>query len=106
MEKQNAKKSLTIGIVCIATYLSNYYLRNILSVLTPQLLETGNYTVEHIGLLSSTYMLLYAAGQFVNGFLGDFLSLFDCIVPFFVPLQIPVLMLDHLIHIVIAFLLL
>jgi len=74
MEKQNTRKALTVGIVCIATYLSNYYLRNILSVLTPQLLETGNYTVEHIGLLSSTYMLLYAAGQLVNGFLGDFLS--------------------------------
>lgn len=72
--KSETKKALTIGIVCIATYMSNYYLRNILSVLTPKLLETGMFTIEHIGLLSSTYMLLYAAGQLVNGFLGDRLS--------------------------------
>lgn len=72
--KAESKKALTIGIVCIATYLANYYLRNILSVLTPQLLETKLFTVEHIGVLSSTYMFFYAAGQLVNGFLGDIFS--------------------------------
>ena len=72
--KAETKKATTIGIVCIATYLANYYLKNILSVLTPQLLETGKFTVEHIGVLSSTYMIFYAAGQLVNGFLGDFFS--------------------------------
>ena len=72
--KAESKKALTIGIVCIATYLANYYLRNILSVLTPQLLETGKFTVEHIGVLSSTYMIFYAAGQLINGFLGDLFS--------------------------------
>lgn len=70
--KAETKKATTIGIVCIAIYLANYYLRNILSVLTPQLLDTGKFTVEHIGVLSSTYMIFYAAGQLVNGFLGDF----------------------------------
>ena len=74
MKETDTKKALTVGIICIATYLSNYYLRNILSVLTPKLLETGNFTIEHIGILSSTYMILYAAGQLLNGFLGDFLS--------------------------------
>lgn len=68
------KKALSVGVICISTYLANYYLRHVLGVLTPQMLETGNYTVEHIALLSSTYMLLYAFGQLVNGFLGDFLS--------------------------------
>lgn len=72
--KAESRKAFTIGIVCIATYLANYYLRNILSVLTPQLLETGKFTVEHIGVLSSTYMIFYAAGQLVNGFLGDIFS--------------------------------
>lgn len=72
--KAESKKAVIIGIVCIATYLANYYLRNILSVLTPQLLETNLFTVEHIGLLSSIYMFFYAAGQLANGFLGDLIS--------------------------------
>lgn len=74
MIKAETKKAVTVGVMCITTYLVNYYLRNILSVLTPQLLDTGKFTVEHIGLLSSVYMIFYAAGQLVNGFLGDFLS--------------------------------
>lgn len=72
--KPESRKAMTVGVTCIATYLANYYLRNILSVLTPRLLDTGEFTVELIGVLSSTYMIFYAAGQLVNGFLGDFLS--------------------------------
>lgn len=68
------KKATVIGTTCIFTYIVNYYLRHILSVLTPTLLLSGNFSVEHIANLSSTYMLLYAAGQLVNGFLGDFFS--------------------------------
>ena len=71
---KEAKKATVIGTTCIFTYIANYYLRHILSVLTPTLLLTGNFTVEHIANLSSTYMLLYAAGQLVNGFLGDIFS--------------------------------
>ena len=68
------KKASVVGTTCILTYVVNYYLRHILSVLTPALLLTGNFTIEHIANLSSTYMLLYAAGQLVNGFLGDIFS--------------------------------
>lgn len=71
---KEAKKATIVGTTCICSYIVNYYLRHILSVLTPALLSTGNFTVEHIARLSSTYMLLYAAGQLVNGFLGDILS--------------------------------
>ena len=74
MAKSDTKKAITIGIICIVTYLSNYYLRHVLSVLTPKLLETGKFTIEQMGMLSSTYMLFYAAGQLVNGFLGDFFA--------------------------------
>lgn len=74
MMRSQKGKATTIGVTCIATYLANYYLRNILSVLTPQLLDTGMFTVEHIGILSSAYMIFYAAGQLINGFLGDILS--------------------------------
>ena len=71
---KEAKKATLIGTTCIFTYIVNYYLRHILSVLTPTLLLTGDFTVEHIANLSSMYMLLYAAGQLVNGFLGDVFS--------------------------------
>ena len=71
---KDAKKATVIGITCIFTYIVNYYLRHILSVLTPTLLSTGDFTVEHIANLSSTYMLLYAVGQLVNGFMGDMFS--------------------------------
>lgn len=74
MERTENKKALTVGVACISTYMVNYYLRNVLSVLTPQLLETEGFTKEYIGLLSSTYMLLYALGQLINGFLGDRMS--------------------------------
>ena len=70
----NNKKALSIGTVCVTLYVVNYFLRNVLSVLTPQMLETGEFTVAHIGNLSSTYMLFYAIGQLINGFLGDILS--------------------------------
>ncbi len=69
-----AKKAALIGVVCILTYAINYYLRNMLSVFTPTLLASGLYTESHIGLLSSTYMIFYAGGQLINGFLGDMLS--------------------------------
>lgn len=74
MKQKSSNTAIIIGVVCIATYLTNYYMRHILSVLTPRLLETGKFTVEHIGLLSSVYMFFYAAGQLVNGFIGDYIS--------------------------------
>lgn len=71
---KEVKKATIVGTTCIFTYIVNYYLRHILSVLTPTLLSTGNFTVAHIANLSSTYMLLYAIGQLINGFLGDIFS--------------------------------
>ena len=73
-ERAEIRKALTIGAVCIATYLANYYLRNMLGVLTPQMLAGGKFTVGHIGILSSVYMFFYAAGQLINGILGDVFS--------------------------------
>lgn len=75
-EKTTNKKwiALWVGIVCICTYVVNYYLRNILSVATPELLLNGSFTEAGVGLLSSTYMIFYAGGQLVNGFLGDIIS--------------------------------
>ncbi len=69
-----AKIAFLVGIVCIGTYVVNYYLRNMLSVTTPELLLDGSFTADSIGFLSSVYMVFYAGGQLVNGFLGDMLS--------------------------------
>lgn len=70
----DVKKAAFVGTTCVSTYIANYYLRHILSVLTPTLLETGLFPLEQIATLSSTYMLLYALGQLANGFLGDIFS--------------------------------
>lgn len=74
MPKSARRTAVTIGVVSIFTYIINYYLRNMLSVLNPQLLETGRYSIEFLATLSSAYMLFYAAGQLLNGFLGDTFS--------------------------------
>ena len=71
---KEGKKAAAIGTTAIAVYVVNYYLRHILGVLTPMLLAVGGFTVDGIATLSSVYMLFYAAGQVVNGFLGDILS--------------------------------
>ncbi len=65
------KKAFEIGITCIFVYLMSYYMRNLLSVTTPDLLASGLYTKEAVAALSSTYMIVYAAGQLINGLLGD-----------------------------------
>lgn len=74
MEEKNKLtiiKSLQIGTVCICSYMVSYYLRNLLSVTSPEMLSSGQYTKEFLGSLSSVYMLLYAIGQLINGVVGD-----------------------------------
>ena len=46
----SAKIAFFIGIVCIGTYVVNYYLRNMLSVASPALLLSGSYTEDGIAL--------------------------------------------------------
>ena len=71
MDKHGVKTALKIGGISITAYLASYLLRNILSVLTPQMLKTASYTKESIALISSVYFLVYASGQLVNGIIGD-----------------------------------
>lgn len=68
------KTAASIGAVCITTYLISYFTRNLLSVCTPAMLETGRFTKEGIAALSSVYMIVYAAGQLLNGTLGDYMK--------------------------------
>ena len=51
------KIAFLIGVVTIGIYVVNYYLRNMLSVTTPELLLSGKYTEEGVALLSSIYMI-------------------------------------------------
>lgn len=70
-KRQELIKTLEIGVTCISAYMVRYYMANILSVISPEILEQGIFTKEFLGLLSSAYMLLYAVGQLVNGVVGD-----------------------------------
>lgn len=72
--KHEYKKALIIGTVSVFSYIVCYYMRNILSVSTPAMLETGKFTKELVGTLSSIYMIAYAVGQLINGVIGDIIK--------------------------------
>lgn len=67
-EIQNA---FLIGFISSIAYLACYTARNLLSVVSPQMIENAGMSVEYIGTLSTTNMLFYAGGQLVNGIIGD-----------------------------------
>ena len=66
----NAKNALYIGVLCSVSYLAVYFARNILSAVTPQMLEDG-FSEAYIGEASSLFLILYAVGQLINGVIGD-----------------------------------
>lgn len=68
------KRAMGLGSIGIFAYIANYYLRNLLSVATPNMLKSGEYTPEFIGFLSSVYFIVYASGQLVNGLVGDMIN--------------------------------
>ena len=67
---QSAKNAIYIGSLCSVSYFAVYIVRNILSAVTPQMVEKG-FTEEYIGGVSSLFLLFYACGQLVNGIIGD-----------------------------------
>lgn len=74
MENENkttVSRAVQIGTVCVSSYMVSYYMRNVLSVTSPDMLATGLFTKEHLGTLSAVYMLFYAIGQLINGIMGD-----------------------------------
>lgn len=70
---KDIKFASIMGGVCSLAYLVVYIARNILSVATPEMLNSG-YTTEYIGIISTVFMLTYAVGQLVNGIIGDFIK--------------------------------
>lgn len=64
-------KAVRLGVICTFAYLACYCARNILSAISPKMIETSAFTVESIGTMSSLCMIAYAVGQLINGTLGD-----------------------------------
>lgn len=67
---KKVKNAIMIGTLCSVSYLAVYFARNILSVVTPQMIEEG-FREEYIGSVSSLFLYFYAVGQLVNGLIGD-----------------------------------
>ena len=69
--KFERNKAFNIGTICVSSYLASYYMRNLLSVCTPGMVQAGTFTKEIVGTFSSVYFLVYAIGQLINGAVGD-----------------------------------
>ena len=65
-----ARKAIYIGTLCSVSYLAVYIARNVLSAVTPAMIEAG-YSESYIGSISSLYFVFYAFGQLINGAIGD-----------------------------------
>ncbi len=70
----SVNRAVSIGVVCIFSYFVSYYSRQLLGVSTPAMTESGLFSKDFLGLMSSVYMVCYAAGQLVNGIFGDILN--------------------------------
>ena len=68
---KNAKNAFMLGALCSVAYFAVYIARNILSTVTPQMVELGYSKDEYLAPLSSLYLIFYAVGQLINGAIGD-----------------------------------
>ena len=69
--KTETLHAIYIGGMCAFAYLAVYIMRNILSAVSPQMLEQNILTEGSLGTLSSVFFIVYAIGQLINGFIGD-----------------------------------
>ena len=67
---ENARRAIIIGGLCSISYFAVYISRNILSAVTPGMLQAG-FEESYIGTLSAIYFIAYAVGQLINGMIGD-----------------------------------
>lgn len=70
-KNEKAKNAFMIGTLCALSYLGVYIARNMLGAVTPQMVESGTYTNEYIGTVSSLFFMAYAFGQLINGLVGQ-----------------------------------
>ena len=69
-DKKEIRNAIFIGSVCSLSYFVVYLARNILSAVTPQMMDSG-YGAEFFSSLSSVFFVTYAIGQLINGLIGD-----------------------------------
>ena len=70
IKNEKLRNAIYIGVLCSIAYFAVYIARNILSAVTPAMVELG-YTEQYIGSVSSLYLVFYAFGQLINGIVGD-----------------------------------
>jgi sugar phosphate permease len=70
---KKVRNAIMIGVLCSVSYLAVYIARNVLSAVTPQMIDpvTGVTNEDYIGKLSALYLAMYAVGQLINGAIGD-----------------------------------
>lgn len=68
---KDAQNAIRITLLCSLTYLAVYFTKNILSAVSPQMIERGMIDPKDLGVFSSTYFICYAIGQLINGMIGD-----------------------------------
>ena len=71
LKNREVKNAFMIGIISTIVYLACYFAKNILSIVSPQMVENAGVSLEYIGTLSTANMLFYAGGQLINGIIGD-----------------------------------
>lgn len=69
--RSSTKTAIALGTLCSVCYLAVYFARNILSTVTPQMIDGGLFDENGIGALSSAFFTTYAVGQLINGLIGD-----------------------------------
>ncbi len=68
-----AKNAIFLGTLCSISYLAVYIARNLLGAVTPKMTAEA-FTLEYIGEITAVYFLAYAAGQLINGVIGDWIK--------------------------------
>ena len=66
----NAKNAIYIGSLCSISYLAVYIARNTLGAVTNGMIADG-YSKPYIADISFCFLMCYAFGQLINGFIGD-----------------------------------
>lgn len=68
---KEARNAASIGSLCSVAYMITYFGRNVLSAVSPEMIEQGVFTTELVGMLSSVFFMSYAVGQLLNGMIGE-----------------------------------
>ena len=72
MLSKAAKKAILIGTMCSLSYLAVYFAKNILGPSVPGMVESGAFTRETTTNMASIYFIVYAFGQLINGYIGNY----------------------------------